>query len=274
MAVNLLEWHFVEVAGQRLRYLRTGGDKPPVVLVHGFSDGALVWQSLIRDLSADYDVIAYDSRGHGGSSRIVAPYGFVDLAEELAGLIEVLGLKTPLGLVGHSMGATVCALLAAHRPDLVDWLILEDPYFREEPLRREFLAQWGAAAAQAQTLSQAALADVYRAQYYPTWREEDIQTRATARLMIDLAIFDQMDWWSGPSWQEICAVLRCQGLLLCGDVDKGAIVTPQVAQMVGHLWHKARVVYVSGVGHHIRCGSPIRYAEAIEAFLAEMERKR
>ncbi|MCS6835331.1 MAG: alpha/beta hydrolase [Anaerolineae bacterium] len=264
-------WQFANAADQRLSYLRTDKDKPPVVLVHGFTDGSVVWQSLIRDLVADYDVIAYDSRGHGGSSRVSAPYSFVDLADELEALVGVLGLKTPVGLIGHSMGATVAAMLAARRPDLVAWLILEDPYFREEPMRREFLAQWRAATAQAQTLSQAALADLYRAQHYPTWREEDIQTRAQARLMIDLAIFDHMDWWSGPSWYETCAALHCKGLLLCGDVDKGAVVTPQAAQTVSNLWRGVRVVYVSGVGHHIRCGHPIRYAEAIGAFLADLE---
>jgi len=276
MAVNPIEtWQFVDVAGQRLRYLRTGGDKPVVVLVHGFTDGAVVWQSLIRDLADDYDVIAYDSRGHGGSSRIGAPYGFVDLADELAGLIEALSLKTPLGLIGHSMGAAVSAIVAARRPEMVAWLILEDPPFREElPRDRRMLVEWRATTAQLQTLSQAALADFYRANHFSTWREEDIETRAAARLMVDLAIFDAMDWLNGPSWQEVCGVLRCDGLLLCGDVEKGAIVTPQVAQMMGHLWHGVRVVYVGGTGHHIRCGSPIRYAEALGAFLADMERKR
>jgi len=273
MAANRPEWQFVDVAGQRLRFLRTGGDKAPIVLVHGFTDGAVVWQSLIRDLAGDYDVVAYDSRGHGGSSRVSQRYTFHDLADELAGLLEALGLAR-VGLIGHSMGAATAAVLAARRPDLVDWLVLEDPPFREDPPRdKTLLLEWRATTAQLQTLSQAALADFYRANQFATWREEDVQTRAEARLTLDLGVFDYMDWLDTPPWQEVCAALRCAGLLLCADVAKGAIVTPQVAQMVSHLWHAGRVVYVGGTGHHIRCGQPFRYAEALGSFLADMERR-
>ena len=52
------------VNGVRLHYYRTGhGDKPPLVLVHGFSDNGLCWTPVARDLEAEYDVIMPDMRG-------------------------------------------------------------------------------------------------------------------------------------------------------------------------------------------------------------------
>ena len=57
----------VAVGGVRLRYHRTGGDKPSLVLCHGFSDNGLCWSRVAHDLEADYDIIMYDARGHGES---------------------------------------------------------------------------------------------------------------------------------------------------------------------------------------------------------------
>lgn len=53
---------------------------------------------------ADFDVILPDARGHGWSSSPKNGYLYRDLAEDVVGLIEALGLNGPM-LVGHSMGA-------------------------------------------------------------------------------------------------------------------------------------------------------------------------
>jgi len=49
-----------------LQYYRTG-DGPPVLMAHGMYDSGRRWVPLGSDLAADYDVIAYDARGHGHS---------------------------------------------------------------------------------------------------------------------------------------------------------------------------------------------------------------
>jgi pimeloyl-ACP methyl ester carboxylesterase len=78
------------VNGVRLHYYRTGhGDKPPLVLVHGFSDNGLCWTPTARDLEADYDVIMPDMRGHGLSERVQLS-DTVDMDADLAGLIRTL----------------------------------------------------------------------------------------------------------------------------------------------------------------------------------------
>lgn len=48
----------VEVNGLTLHYTRTGGDKPTVVLAHGFSDDGLCWTPVAKQLEADYDLVS------------------------------------------------------------------------------------------------------------------------------------------------------------------------------------------------------------------------
>ena len=85
----------IETNGLTMHYTRTGGDKPPLVLAHGFSDDGLCWTPVARQLEANYDVIMVDARGHGRSDAAQESYGTVDLAADLAGVITGLGLERP-----------------------------------------------------------------------------------------------------------------------------------------------------------------------------------
>ena len=70
--------------GIKIHYNRTGGDKPPVVLAHGFTDNGLCWTRAAQVLEQDYDVIMYDARGHGFSDAPESGYSTEDHAADLA----------------------------------------------------------------------------------------------------------------------------------------------------------------------------------------------
>jgi len=89
--------------GIRMHYYRTGGDKPPLVLAHGFSDNGLCWSPVARVLQADYDVIMIDARNHGKSEAPATAGGSRAQGDDLAGLIRALKLEEP-AVMGHSMG--------------------------------------------------------------------------------------------------------------------------------------------------------------------------
>ena len=112
--------------GTKLHYYRSGGSKPPLVLVHGITDDGLCWSPVAEVLSAEYDVIMVDLRGHGKSDAPEEGYDLVTMATELSGLITGLGLDNPV-VMGHSLGAVTAMTLAGLTPHLPLAIILEDP---------------------------------------------------------------------------------------------------------------------------------------------------
>jgi pimeloyl-ACP methyl ester carboxylesterase len=80
---------------------------PTIVMVHGWTEASRLWTHQIRDLVADYRVVAYDQRGHGRSGRSAdRQYTIERLGYDLDAVLRgcVPPGERPL-LVGHSMGA-------------------------------------------------------------------------------------------------------------------------------------------------------------------------
>lgn len=101
-----------EANGINIHYMRTGGYKPPLVLLHGLTGSGACWTPLARTLESDYDVIMPDARGHGKSSAPLHGYLYRDHASDVIGLIEALELAAPV-LLGHSMGGMTAAVVAS-----------------------------------------------------------------------------------------------------------------------------------------------------------------
>jgi pimeloyl-ACP methyl ester carboxylesterase len=115
-----------------LQYYRTG-DGPPVLMAHGMYDDGRRWIPLGSDLADDYDVIAYDARGHGRSDAPETGYDIERRVADLVGIVNGLNLTDPT-IVGHSMGAATAAWAAAHHTDLPRGLVIEEPSrFHEGP---------------------------------------------------------------------------------------------------------------------------------------------
>src|ERR1700709_317338 len=100
-----------EANGIRIRYIRTGGGKPPVVLLHGLSGNGASWTPVARMLAREFDVVMPDARGHGGSSAPRDGYRYDDLANDVIGLVHGLELVGAV-VVGHSMGGMTAAVAA------------------------------------------------------------------------------------------------------------------------------------------------------------------
>ena len=100
-----------------------------IVIAHGFfnSKDSILLKELALDLSADYDVIALDFRGHGKSSGLY--YWSAKEAQDLLGVLNKDKKDTSyskIGVIGFSLGATAC-LIAAHKDTLMDSLIAVSP---------------------------------------------------------------------------------------------------------------------------------------------------
>ncbi|MGH3807333.1 MAG: alpha/beta fold hydrolase [Pseudonocardiaceae bacterium] len=99
------------------------GSGDPVLLIAGAGASSSTWQFQIDALTAaGYRVVAIENRGFGGST-VDGPYQLADLAGDIAGLIEELGLR-PCRIIGMSLGALVAQELVSKRPELVHSLVL------------------------------------------------------------------------------------------------------------------------------------------------------
>jgi len=93
-----------------------GGRGPAVFLLHGLAGFKELWTETLRELrQAGFRAIAYDHRGHGDSSEISAPWRICDLSEDLALLMEALGVDRAC-IVGHSMGGRALFQFALNHP--------------------------------------------------------------------------------------------------------------------------------------------------------------
>jgi pimeloyl-ACP methyl ester carboxylesterase len=105
----------VEVNGLRTTFERRGRGEP-VVLVHGYvGDGPSTWRPQLEGFADDFDVIAWDVPGAGGSDDPPESFGMSGFASSLAAFIDALELVSP-HVVGLSFGgATVIEFCRRHQ---------------------------------------------------------------------------------------------------------------------------------------------------------------
>ncbi len=115
----------VKVAGDRI-FLRKAGHGPPVLLLHGGASDSTDWLGTMVPLSGSYTFYAPDLVGFGLSDRNRDGYHLSHFTDSTGGLIEALGLATPLPVVGHSLGGRIALDLALRQPGKVSRLALVD----------------------------------------------------------------------------------------------------------------------------------------------------
>jgi pimeloyl-ACP methyl ester carboxylesterase len=115
-------------AGQvQLSYQRSGSG-PPLLLIMGMSGTSLHWgEPLLAPLRESFEVIVYDHRGVGASTRFKDAFTIADLAADAAGLLGALGLERA-HVLGFSMGGMVAQELALAHPQLPITLTLGGTY--------------------------------------------------------------------------------------------------------------------------------------------------
>ena len=267
--IIMAEWSSGDIIanGIRLHYHRTGGDKPPLVLCHGFSDNALCWTRVARDLEGAYDVIMVDARGHGQSEAPESGHDYATRAADLAAFIRALGLRRP-GAWGHSMGAATVALAAADNPDLFSCVILEDPPWWDDQARvqRERAAsreQRLARVLEQRAMTRETLIEQAR-QGNPKWHELELGPWAESKRQLSPHVVPAEHVPERP-WREWVGRIACPILLL--TAERG-LVTPEVAAEATRLWQVGQVARIPETGHCIHRDNYAATMEAMRAFLA------
>ncbi|HVX38624.1 MAG TPA: alpha/beta hydrolase [Gemmatimonadaceae bacterium] len=109
-------------------------DGRTIVLVHGFSVPAYIWDSTASFLArAGFRVVRYDEYGRGWSDRPDVEYTADLYDRQLGELLDSLRVSGPIDLAGVSMGGWVTATFAGRHPARVRSLVLVDPVAGTSP---------------------------------------------------------------------------------------------------------------------------------------------
>lgn len=108
----------------------TGGNGPPLLLLHGYPQTHVMWHKVAPELSKQYTLVIPDLRGYGASAKPPTdadhtPYSKRAMATDMVGLMTLLGHKR-FAVLAHDRGGRVAHRLAVDHPDLVRGMVILD----------------------------------------------------------------------------------------------------------------------------------------------------
>jgi 3-oxoadipate enol-lactonase len=257
------------LVGEREFFVRENGppDAPPLVLVHGWSlDGEMTYGPLVARLGDRFRIVVPDLRNHGKSDWIRGRYEVADLADEVAGVLDAVGVRRAT-VMGYSLGGMVTMELARRAPHLVDRMILAATAARPVPELRALarIAFWAGRTIARISTKEAALITTQvllrTGSIPPTserWLYEGLRRRDGGLFYEAGAAayhFDARDW-VGRLDQHAVVVIPTRDML----------VPVRAQRELARLLPEARVIELDGAGHESILTKVDDYVEVIESF--------
>ena len=132
---------YAEVNGINM-YYESHGTGRPMILLHGGLGSGEMFGPIIPTLAEHHRLILPDLQGHGRTADIDRPIDVRLMADDIAALIDHLGLEKP-DVVGYSLGGGVAFFVAVRHPDKVARLVMASANIRRDAIPPEMLAQQG-----------------------------------------------------------------------------------------------------------------------------------
>ena len=260
--------------------VQTYGSGKPLVLLHAFPLDHTMWHRILP-LANHLRLIIPDQRGFGQSteshSKTKPLSSIMQLADDVAKLLDALHIEEPAVIAGISMGGYVAQHVAARHPEKVSHLILIDTKFSADT--PEARATRSDLAATVGRVGQKVLADAMvpnllaatdEARSKPGRVENEqllrrlIGTQSIATIQAALgALADR------PDMSETMQHFEKPVLLICGKED--TITPPVVMEAMEKLLPQGQLVIVSGAGHLPPLEAPTVFHEAVLSFLGHLK---
>lgn len=251
----------------------TLGSGPTVLMLHGIGGGHLAFAPQLETLAqAGFRAVAWDMPGYGHSAPI-EPYTFKGLAERCIALIESLGSpgRTPLTLVGHSMGGMVAQEVILRRPDLVGRLVLcgtSSSFGKPDgEWQRQFVQQRSAPLDAGQTM-----ADVARSlvpgMAGPEALPEGLRLAEHCMSLVSPGTYRRaLEALVTFNRREALPLIGVPTLLIAGEKDPNA--PPSVMQKMAEKIPDSRYAEMTGIGHLMNLEAPDAFDQLLIDFLRE-----
>jgi pimeloyl-ACP methyl ester carboxylesterase len=111
--------------GDLRQHVVTGGQGPPLLLVHGWPQTWYAWRLVMPALARGFSLVVPDQRGTGLSGKPQDGYDTGTLADDLVALMDALGHQR-FAMAGHDTGMWIGYALAADHPDRLDRLAVAE----------------------------------------------------------------------------------------------------------------------------------------------------
>ena len=247
-------------------YRRAGAGAPLLLLHGGLSDGRS-WTPQLESLAHEYDVVAWDVPGCGGSADPTADLRLADYADAVASLIRALGVG-PVHLAGHSFGAGLAIDVYSRHRQLVRSLVLSGAYagWRGSLPPAEVEARLNRALAELNR-PPAEWVDSYLAGFFGRFvPPETVQAARTMMLDVRPAgALSMLTAFANADLRAVLPIIAVPTLLIYGAEDVRA---PRgVAEAMHGAIPGSRLILVPAAGHDVNLQAPEEYDAAVRAFL-------
>ncbi|WP_328476384.1 alpha/beta hydrolase [Actinoplanes sp. NBC_00393] len=132
---------YADVNGINL-YYEIHGEGRPLVLLHGGLGSGEMFGAVLAQFAANHQVILPDLQGHGRTADIDRPIDITSMGDDIAALIDHLGLQRP-DVVGFSLGGGVALQVAIRHPQKVGRVVAASTGIRRSATYAEILEQQG-----------------------------------------------------------------------------------------------------------------------------------
>lgn len=170
---------FAEINNTRLFYRLEGrSDLPALVLSHSLGCDHSMWAPQMPDLLQHFQVLRYDTRGHGASGTPAGDYTLDQLGQDVLALAEKLNLEK-FAFCGLSMGGAVGQWLAINAPQQLTALVLANtsPKFGTPDI-------WDARRKAVQEGGIAAIVDAIMQRFFSADKQETIWAQSTRAVLL------------------------------------------------------------------------------------------
>ncbi|MET7400270.1 alpha/beta fold hydrolase [Dactylosporangium sp. NPDC005572] len=152
---------YADVNGISL-YFETHGTGRPLILLHGGLGSGEMFAPILPILADHHQVILVDVQGHGRTADIDRPLDVRLMADDVAALIDHLGLDRP-DVVGYSLGGGIAFNVAIRHPERVGRLVAASANIRRSAIYPDMLAQQGqVSAAAAEFMKETPMYEAYQ----------------------------------------------------------------------------------------------------------------
>jgi len=260
----------VKIRDMRIAFARKG-QGPELLLLHGGIVDNRMWNKQIEGLSDDFDVVAWDAPGHGGSSDPPEEdFSLYEYSKYLADFIEKIGLENP-HILGLSFGSGLALAFYSYFPEIPKSLILASAYAGwagslppevvEERMKKSYEQSW------------LPPEKVFQA-WLPTLFSDNVSEEVveeTKRLFYDfhpsgmravLNVFGRVDL------RPVLPTIKVPVLLLYGEKDKRSPL--KVGREMLEKIPGAQMAVIPGAGHACNLEAPEAFNREVRKFLREI----